>query len=119
VPPHPQHHRRTKISIAFLPQRPPAAPKVQYLPTRFRALALFGRRPSERVVSSVLRLCSGREQVQQKEAYSITSSAATSSLSGTVRPSILAVWALMTSSILLDCRTGKSVGLAPLRMRPV
>ena len=61
----------------------------------------------------------GREQVQQKETYSITSSAATSSLSGTVRPSILAVWALMTSSILLDCRTGKSVGLAPLRMRPV
>jgi len=37
-----------------------------------------------------------REQVPQKETYSITSSAAASSLSGTVRPSILAVWALMT-----------------------
>ena len=51
------------------------------------------------------------------QTYSITSSAATSSLSGTVKPSILAVRALMTSSILLDCTTGKSVGLAPLRMR--
>ena len=38
---------------------------------------------------------------------------------GTVRPSILAVWALMTSSNLVVCMTGKSAGLAPLRMRPV
>jgi len=51
--------------------------------------------------------------------HSITSSAATSSLSGTVRPSILAVSALMTSSNLLDCMTGKSADLAPLRMRPI
>src|SRR5262249_45087137 len=51
--------------------------------------------------------------------HSITSSAATSNLSGTVRPSILAVSALMTSSILVDCSTGRSAGLAPLRMRPV
>src|SRR6266566_4122618 len=35
--------------------------------------------------------------------HSITSSAATSSLSGTVRPSILAVCALMTSSNLVAC----------------
>src|SRR5262249_23757942 len=51
--------------------------------------------------------------------HSITSSAAASSLSGTVRPSILAVEALITSSNLLDCTTGKSAGFAPLRMRPV
>src|SRR5262245_31061200 len=50
--------------------------------------------------------------------HSITSSAATSSLSGTVRPSILAVEALMTSSNLLDCTTGKSAGFAPLSIRP-
>src|SRR5262249_42974489 len=50
--------------------------------------------------------------------HSITSSAATSSLSGTVRPSILAVGTLMTSSNLLDCTTGNSAGFAPLRMRP-
>src|SRR5262249_27790714 len=46
--------------------------------------------------------------------HSITSSATASSLSGTVRPSIVAVWALITSSNLLDCTTGKSAGLAPL-----
>jgi hypothetical protein len=51
--------------------------------------------------------------------HSITSSAATSSFSGTVRPSIVAVETLMTSSNLLDCTTGKSAGFAPLRMRPV
>src|SRR6266508_6627988 len=50
--------------------------------------------------------------------HSITSSAVASSVGGTVRPSILAVWALMTSSNLLDCTTGRSAGLAPLRMRP-
>ena len=43
---------RPQISIAFLSRRPPAAPKAHYLPTRFRALALFGRRLSERVVRS-------------------------------------------------------------------
>src|SRR5262249_30271632 len=51
--------------------------------------------------------------------HSITSSAMLSSDGGTVRPSIRAVWALMTSSNLVDCSTGRSAGLAPLRMRPV
>jgi hypothetical protein len=50
--------------------------------------------------------------------YSITSSARASSVGGTSRPSIRAVWALMTSSNLLACTTGRSAGLAPLRMRP-
>src|SRR5262249_7373685 len=50
--------------------------------------------------------------------HSITSSRVASSLSGTVSPSILAVEALMTSSNLLDCTTGKSAGFAPLRIRP-
>src|SRR5262245_2780356 len=52
-------------------------------------------------------------------AHSITSSAAASSLSGTARPNIRAVCALMTSSNLFACTTGKSSGFAPLRMRPV
>src|SRR5262249_55259507 len=51
--------------------------------------------------------------------HSIASSAATSSLSGTARPSILAVAALITSSNFDACITGKSAGLAPLRMRPI
>jgi hypothetical protein len=50
--------------------------------------------------------------------HSITSSAVASSASGTVRPSILAVETLTTSSNLVGCTTGKSAGFAPLRMRP-
>src|SRR5262245_31791976 len=64
----------------------------------------------------------GRRTAEQRDelapSHSITSSAATSSLSGTVRPSIRAVWWLITSSNLLDCTTGRSAGLAPLRIRP-
>ena len=51
--------------------------------------------------------------------YSITSSATASSDGGTVMPSILAVWALMTKSNLDACTIGRSAGLSPLRMRPV
>src|SRR5262245_26426466 len=50
--------------------------------------------------------------------HSITSSARASSVAGISRPKIRAVCALMTSSNLVDCSTGKSAGLAPLRMRP-
>src|SRR5262249_35932400 len=48
----------------------------------------------------------------------LPSSAVASSGGGTVRPSILAVSWLMTSSNFDDCTTGRSAGLAPLRMRP-
>src|SRR4029077_16143305 len=51
--------------------------------------------------------------------YSITSSARASSVGGTVRPSILAMCRLMTSSNLVDCTTGKSPAWRPLRIRPV
>src|SRR5262245_5215120 len=50
--------------------------------------------------------------------YSLTSSAVASSVGGKSSPSSLAVWWLITSSNLVDCMTGKSMGLAPLRMRP-
>src|SRR5215510_298965 len=48
--------------------------------------------------------------------YSITSSARASSVGGTSRPSALAVCRLMTNSNLVDCSTGRSAGLAPLRI---
>jgi hypothetical protein len=41
-----------KLHSLFLPHRAPAAPRAHYLSTRFRALALFGRRSPERVVRS-------------------------------------------------------------------
>src|SRR5262249_6622208 len=50
--------------------------------------------------------------------HSITSSASASRFGGISRPIILAVLRLMTNSNLVDCRTGKSAGLAPLRMAP-
>jgi hypothetical protein len=50
--------------------------------------------------------------------YSIISSAMLSRDAGIVSPSIRAVSALMTSSNLFDCNTGKSAGFSPLRMRP-
>src|SRR5262249_49239065 len=65
----------------------------------------------------------GRGAAEQRDdlapPHSITSSATDSSVGGTVRPSMVAVWALMTNSNLVDCSTGRSAGLAPLRMRPV
>ena len=49
-------------------------------------------------------------------AHWITSSARNSSDGGIVRPRALAVLRLMTSSNLVGCSTGKSAGLAPLRI---
>src|SRR4029078_10662895 len=46
-----------------------------------------------------------------KHPRSITSSERASSVEGTVRPKILAVWALMTNSNFVDCRIGKPRGL--------
>ena len=49
--------------------------------------------------------------------YSITSSAVASRDWGIVRPSSLAVLRLMTNSNFVGCSTGRSAGLAPLKMR--
>jgi hypothetical protein len=47
----------------------------------------------------------------------MTSSARSSSDGGIVSPSALAVLRLMTSSNLVGCSTGSSVGLPPLKIR--
>src|SRR6266540_641860 len=63
----------------------------------------------------------GRAAEQRDElaaVHSITSSAATSSLSGTVRLSAFAVLRLMPNSNFTVCWTGKSPGLSPFRIRP-
>src|SRR5262249_46225955 len=60
---------------------------------------------------------SGQAAAAKPRAHSITSSAIASSVGGTVRPSVRAIWWLMTSSNLVDCTTGRSAGLVPLRMR--
>src|SRR5262249_23311175 len=48
--------------------------------------------------------------------HSITSSATKRKSRGIVSPSSLAVFRLMTNSNLVGCPTGKSAGLAPLRI---
>ena len=48
--------------------------------------------------------------------YSITSSAMTRSFRGTVRPSVFAVFRLITKSNFAGCSTGMSAGFSPLRM---
>src|SRR5262249_36200688 len=85
----------------------------------------FRRRPMRRIRSDCCarhsrprRYRTAEQRYELAPSHSITSSAATSSLSGTVRPSMRAISALMTSSNLLDCTTGRSAGFVPLRMRP-
>src|SRR5277367_5532924 len=56
--------------------------------------------------------------IADMEHYSITSSAIESNPDGRVSPSDLAVFKLITNSNLVGCMTGKSAGLAPLRIRP-
>src|SRR5437763_14068718 len=62
--------------------------------------------------------CAAKQRDELPPPHSITSSAVESSVGGTVRPSILAVVRLMTSSKLVDCTTGRLAGFSPLRMRP-
>src|SRR5262249_47664592 len=64
----------------------------------------------------------GRAAEQRDErataAHSTTSSATTCKVSGTVRPSVLAVLGLIANSNLVDCTTGRSAGFSPLRILP-
>ena len=48
--------------------------------------------------------------------YSMTWSARRSNVCGIVIPSAFAVFMLITSSNLVGCSTGRSAGLAPLRI---
>jgi len=50
------------------------------------------------------------------DGYSITSSARARIAGGMLSPSAFAVFMLMTSSKLVGCSTGRSAGLAPLRI---
>src|SRR5262249_4799785 len=62
--------------------------------------------------------CAAEQRYETAPLHSITSSAATSSVCGTVNPSDLAVLTLMASSNLVGCSTGRSLGCAPLRILP-
>src|SRR5215831_14825130 len=62
--------------------------------------------------------CRPAEERDERAAlHSITSSARPSSIGGTVRPIVLAVFRLITSSNLVGCWTGRSAGFSPMNMR--
>src|SRR5262249_26987030 len=89
--------------------RSQAAREHAYAPHRRLLLRPRRERPRRRAA----------EQRDERAAlHSITSSAATSILSGTVMPSAFAVLRLMANSNFTVCWTGKSAGFSPLRMRP-
>jgi hypothetical protein len=62
---------------------------------------------------------SGWDGSEQPIAYSITSSARPSNVTGMLTPSVFADLRLRISSTLVDSWTGRSAGFSPLRMRPV
>src|SRR5262245_400297 len=79
-------------------------------PHRVLLLRTRGERPCRRTAEQ-------RDEVAPPD-HSITSSAVICIISGTVRPSVLAVLRLITNSNLVACITGRSAGFSPLRMRP-
>jgi len=70
-------------------------------------------RPSEMVLETY----QAPRWTPKRRSYPITSSARASSVGGKSRPSVLAVPRLTTRSNLVGCSTGRSAGLAPLRIR--
>jgi hypothetical protein len=117
-------HSQQPVDVVACPARTECN-QIRYLDPKTSPLHEIGASPVPPIASKFyapqrMRLCaiSGREQTQQTHSYSITSSATASRVGGTVRPSIRAVWLLMTNSNFDDCTTGKSAGLAPLRIRP-
>jgi len=75
------------------------------------ALASCGHNAKSGFVSTVPLAVVSRCSKQHR--HSISSSAAADSPSGTSRPSVLAVFRLMTSANFVDSWTGKSLGCAP------
>jgi transposase len=75
------------------------------------------QRPKSRRAELVERCHPRTHAMQQKELYSITSSARASNEGGTLRPRALAALRLITSPYLVGACTGRSAGFSPLRMR--
>src|SRR5262249_20937945 len=75
---------------------------------------LRARRPRPR-----RRRTAANERYECAPLHSITSSALNRTEDGSSRPSDLAVFRLTRSSTFVGCWTGKSAGLAPLRIWPV
>src|SRR5258707_8596375 len=80
-----------------------------------KCFPLCPRKQTSRYARGMSVSCHKRTHAPQQN-YSITSSARTSMEGGTVRPSALAVFMLITSSNLVGCSTGRLEGLVPFRI---
>src|SRR6266446_5017063 len=84
------------------------------MPTGSENVRLLGYTGSDRCTVKMTRMTrSGRGATR----HSITSFAIVRSVAGNLRSIALAAMRLITSSILVDQVTGRTAGLAPLRMR--
>src|SRR5262249_27353758 len=107
----------------------PARRSVPWVPARGRCAALAGttrrsgRKEPDHRHRGLLRAsrerprgCHPEKRYEFPPPHSITSSARASSEGRRSRPKVLAVLRLITSSNLVGCSTGKSDGLAPLKI---
>jgi hypothetical protein len=83
---------------------------------RMSAFASSSGHTSARAFSSFVPIAVVSRCSKESQTYSMTSSARASSVSGTVRPSALAVLRLITNSIFVENSIGKSAGFAPFRI---
>jgi hypothetical protein len=87
-----------------------------------RRCPLFPQKRTLRVATRMSALCQMQTfcaAAKEECRYSITSSALTISVCGTVRPSDFAVLRFRTSLNLVDCSTGRSAGFAPFSILSV
>src|SRR5262249_21705758 len=114
--------RRSNVRFGSLADICAAKNHVRFTPDSDRksglpqpAVAALPRKPtcaSQKVMSAL-------GQKRTLPPYSITSSARASKVGGTSIPSVRAACRLRVNSNLVDCNTGRSAGLVPLRMLPV
>ena len=113
---------RLSTPVAAPPLRREQTTRAASLPQLAARFSAFGcwrpreikaRRGTSPQTSPPTSACRGR---RTSSSHSITSSAMESTFGGTSMPSARAVCRLMTNSNLVDCTTGMSAGLAPLRI---
>jgi hypothetical protein len=106
--------RRANTGLRLLHARRTGASASGYPPTlSVKAVASSSLPASENLHRTGLTQCSNRH------CYSMTSSASESRLSEMAMPCAFAAFKLIISSNLSTCCTGRSVGLAPLRILTV
>src|SRR5262249_27541884 len=114
-------HKVPALNVAGLVQTAPEAGQPNSIGLRRPEVQIADHRQCWLLRARRERPCCRPATEQRDElapSHSITSSAKAISLSGILRPRALAVVRLITSSNLVGCTTGRSAGLAPLRILP-